>query len=706
LHYQWWDGTNRVKNGTVTNGPTISGATTNVLIISNAQTTNSGSYTVVVTNITGISVTSSVAVLTVTNIPPVITLQPISQTNGGGTTVTLAVAATGTAPLIYQWQRFGTNLANVAGHINGATSNVLTISAVQTNNSGNYTVIVTNPGGSVTSSVAVLTVQTTPLIIGQPKASQSMAVRATATFTVAAIGMGPLHYQWWVNGTTQLLNGTNLVNGATVITSGATTTNLTISNVQTNNSGTYTVVVTNIAGSVTSSNAVLTVTNIPPAITVQPTNQTVVVGSLVTLAVTATGTAPLRYQWQVDGTNLVNDGSHIVGATNTVLTINNAQTNNSGNYTVIVTNFGGSVTSSNAVLLVTASPVITGQPTNQTVVVGSNVKFAVTAIGTAPLSYQWRVNGTNLVNGGGISNATARVLTISNVQTNNSGNYYSVIVTNSAGSATSSNALLTVASSPVITVQPTNQSMAVGATATLAVTAVGIEPLSYQWWVDVTNLVNGATTNVLTINDAQTTNSGSYTVIVMNSAGSVTSSNALLTVTNIATVLTLQPGSQTVRVGSTVTFSVDGTAQSPFFLQWLKDGTNLTDGTNVSGSIISGSTTAQLVIINAQTSDSGTYWIVVSNAWGVLASSNAVLTVILPLSFGNIIAAGDGGFILSGTGGGSNGTYYVLTSSNLLVPLDSWTPVATNQFDGEGGFIFTNTMQTDAPQLFYLLQLP
>ena len=78
---------------------------------------------------------------------------------------------------------------------------------------------------------------------------------------------------------------------------------LTIINAQTNNSGSYTVIVTNRAGSVTSSNAVLTVTNIPPTILLQPTNQTWSVGSTVTLVVIATGTAPLSYQWQVDGTN-------------------------------------------------------------------------------------------------------------------------------------------------------------------------------------------------------------------------------------------------------------------------------------------------------------------------------------------------------------------------------------------------------------------
>jgi len=469
---------------------------------------------------------------------------------------------------------------------------------------------------------------------------------------------------------------------------------------------------------VTSSVAILTVASSPLILT-QPTNQVLAVGSNATFTVTAVGILPLSYQWQVNGTNLV-DGGSISGATTNNLIINTVQTNNSGNYTVIVTNLGGSVTSSVATLTVASSPLILTQPADQTVVVGSNATFVVNAIGMGPLSYQWRVNnGANLVNGSGISGATSNVLTISNVPTNNSGNYYSVIVTNLAGSVTSSNALLTVVSSPVIIVQPTNQAMGVGETATFSVTAIGIAPLSYQWQINGTNLVDGgnptnrpiisgSTTNVLTISAVEVTNSGNYTVIVTNIAGSVTSSNAVLTVTNFATVISPQPTSQTVGVGSTVEFSIGGQAQTPFFLQWLKNGTNLVDGTNISGSIISGSTNNPLTIINAQTNDSGTYWIVVSNAWGVLASSNAVLTVLSSPLFGSIIAAGgtNGGFILSGVGGTNNGAYYVLTSTNLMTPFGSWTRIATNQFDNLGGFIFTNAAQTNTPQEFYLLQMP
>jgi hypothetical protein len=729
LHYQWWvNGTNLVKNGSHKNGPIFSGATTTNLTIKNVQMTNSGSYTVVVTNIAG-SVISSNLTLTVTNIPPAITRQPLSQTNGVGTIVTFTVTATGTAPLSYQWQVNGTNLVNGAVKngptISGVTTTNLTIKNVQTNNSGNYTVIVTNFGGAVTSSVALLTMQTTPLITVQPT-NQTIAVGSKATFSVTAIGTVPLRYHWQ-------LNGTNLVNGGHI--SGATTANLTIKNARTNDSGNYTVVVTNLAGSVTSSNAVLTVAS-SPVITIQPTNQTMAVGSKATFTVTAIGTGPLSYHWQVNGTDLVN-GSNISGATTNVLTIYPAQTTNSGSYTVIVANHAGSVTSSNALLTVTnIATVISPQPTDQTVGVGSTATFSINGTAQRPFFLQWLKDGTNLTNGPTISGsiisgATTVTLHITNAQTNDSGTYW-IVVSNAWGSLASSNAILTVATSPVIVTQPTptNQAMAVGSTAILAVTAAGTEPLSYQWQmngtnlVDGTNLVNGditsgSTTNVLTISNVQTTNSGNYTVIVTNVVGSVTSSNAVLTVTNVPPEITQQPADQTVAVGSNVTFSVSATGTEPLSYQWQLNGTNLVDGGNIINS-----TTTNLIISNVQlTDDGGNYTVIVTNLAGSVTSSNAVLTVttnmglfimqpinqkVAPLSFANIVAApgSGGGFILSGAGGVTDGTYYVLISSNLLLPPTNWTCIATNQFDSEGDFIFTNTVQTNAPHLFYLLQLP
>ncbi len=65
-----------------------------------------------------------------------------------------------------------------------------------------------------------------------------------------------------------------------------------------------------------------------------------------------------------------------------------------------------------------------------------------------------------------------------------------------------------------------------------------------------------------------------------------------------------------------------------------------------------------------------------------------------------------GGLVLVGTGGVTNGTYYVLTSTNISAPLANWTRLLTNQFDASGNFNFTNSISPDAPQDFYLLQLP
>ena len=446
--------------------------------------------------------------------------------------VIFAVTATGTAPLSYQWRVDGMNLTN-GGSINGATTNVLIIRGAQTNNSGNYTVIVTNFGGSVTSSVASLIVASAPVILTQP-VSRAIAVSSNATFTVTAIGTMPLSYQWQ-------RNGTNLVNITNHI-SGTTNAILTISNAQTNDSGnSYSVIIANSVGSTNSSNATLLVTNIPPMIIVQPLSRTNVSGTTVTLTVTAIGTAPLSYQWQLNGINLV-DGTNLVygditsGSTTNNLTISNVQTNDNGNYTVVVTGPGGSVTSSNAVLTVASSPLILTQPADQMVAVGAKATFTVTAIGLPPLSYQWRVNGTNLMDGTNLvdgditSGSTTNKLTISNVPTNYSGNFYSVIIANSGGSATSSNALLTVASSPVITVQPapTNLVVLVESNASFSVTAIGAAPLSYQWQINGTNLMDGtnlvagditsgSTTTNLIISNAQTNNSATnYTVVVTN----------------------------------------------------------------------------------------------------------------------------------------------------------------------------------------------
>jgi photosystem II stability/assembly factor-like uncharacterized protein len=120
-------------------------------------------------------------------------------------------------------------------------------------------------------------------------------------------------------------------------------------------------------------------TPVPPSIITPPQNQTVAVGANVSLAVVAAGSPPLSYQWRLNATN-------IPAATGSALALANVQMTNAGSYDVVVTNLYGSINSLAAMLTVLVPPQITSQPQDQSVAVGSNATFAVTATGSSPLA--------------------------------------------------------------------------------------------------------------------------------------------------------------------------------------------------------------------------------------------------------------------------------------------------------------------------------
>jgi hypothetical protein len=323
----------------------------------------------------------------------------------------------------------------------------------------------------------------------------------------------------------------------------------------------------------------------------------------------ATGTATLTYQWKKGTTS-------ISGATSDTYTIASAQSADAGNYSVVVTNSAGSVTSSAATLTVTAAtvaPTITSQPQSVTTNAGTQVTFSVTASGTAPLTYQWRKDGTNL------GNATSASFTINSAQAGDAGKY-SVVITNSAGSVTSADASLTITAAsvaPTITAQPQSVSVTAGANASFSVTATGTAPLSYQWKKDAVNL-SGATAATFSITGVQAADAGSYTVSVSNAAGSVTSLAATLTVSSVtsaAPTITSQPQGADVLVGANVSLSVTASG-SGLTYQWKKDGV-----------VISSATSASYTLGAIQLADAGVYTVTVSNAGGSVTSSGATLTV-------------------------------------------------------------------------------
>ena len=140
-----------------------------------------------------------------------------------------------------------------------------------------------------------------------------------------------------------------------------------------------------------------------PVILQQPVSQTNLIGSNVVFAAFATGTAPLAYQWRTNGVKLLNAGN-VSGVTTSNLSLTAVTANNAGNYTLVVTNAYGSVTSSVAVLAVVLPAAITGSVTNRTIECGANTNlFAIAAAGTPPLSIQWSFDGAPVV---GATNAS------------------------------------------------------------------------------------------------------------------------------------------------------------------------------------------------------------------------------------------------------------------------------------------------------------
>ncbi|MBD8033039.1 immunoglobulin domain-containing protein [Solibacillus sp. A46] len=291
-----------------------------------------------------------------------------------------------------------------------------------------------------------------------------------------------------------------------------------------------------------------------PTIITQPSNQTITAGGSATFTVTATGDATLSYQWQKGGIN-------IVGATSASLTINNLQTSDAGDYTVVVTNEIGNVTSNAATLSIkpaTVAPTITTQPSDKTITVGGGAIFTVTATGDAPLNYQWKKGGVDIAGGASAS------LTINNVQISDAGSY-TVVVTNAVGNVTSNTATLTVTPVPValeITTQPSNQMIIAGGSATFTVTATSDTSLSYQWKKDGADIV-GATRASLTINNVQAGDAGIYAVVVTNAVGNATSNAATLTVMPAPTPVDPTPGNGDVEVEPTQPAPVNPTPTVP-----------------------------------------------------------------------------------------------------------------------------------------------
>ncbi len=495
---------------------------------------------------------------------PVITTQPVAQSVTSGGTATFTVVTTAN-PATYQWRKNG---VAITGNTSATTATLSLVGATSTA-TGTYDVVITNALGSTTSSPAGLTVGrvTIPITLGSLTATYDgtpKAVTATATghtvsvsysgsptpptdagsYSVSAI-VNETDYEGTAGGTLTIDKASQTVSfgstGSAAIgvpfTVGATASSglpVTLSVVSGNATVSGNSVTITDSGAVTlratqAGNNNYNSATVDTTITAGKAAQTITFASLadqpstagpITLSATASSGLPVTFSLVSGPATLSGSTLTLTGTAGTV-TVRAAQAGN-GSF-----NTAANVDRSFVVTLSSAIPRITTQPGSQVAQVGGSATFTVVATGTPAPSYLWRKNGTN------IGTATGATLTLTNVTAADAAGY-DVVVTNSAGSVTSSLASLTVntvATLPVITRQPGSSVVLVGRSTSFSVVANGAPTPTYQWTKGGTAIA-GATGATFTIASAVAGDAGTYAVVVSNSAGSVTSSTAVLGIIN------------------------------------------------------------------------------------------------------------------------------------------------------------------------------
>jgi hypothetical protein len=529
--------------------------------------------------------------------PPVITSQPIGQSVDPGGYYYFAVDVPDGFNASYQWYLNGTA-------ISGATSSSLVGYNVTQQSAGNYTVVVTDNLGSETSVPALLTVNPValPVIVEQPlSVNVAPGEEVDLQVTTGSSQVAPT-YQWYLNGVA--ISGAN---APLYIISGASSTN----------AGSYTVALTNAAGTVTSSAATVTVgPAIAPQIAVQPASQQVMPGTGFSVSVNAKGSAPLNYQWYLNGTALPQQGVY----PSAIYTVDGASPENAGSYTVTVSNSAGAVTSAaaNVTVLPAVSPVITTQPVGGSCPVNADeTTLFVNATGTTNLAYQWYLNGV------AVPNATSDSLAFAPYSEADAGTY-TVTVTDGQGLSVTSVPAVEVTGSdptpiPAFSRQPAGQTVVAGAPFSLGVDVVCTysgSNLVYQWMLNGAAVANG-TQSFYSVPSASAADGGTYTCVCTSPGGPTTSAAAnVVILPAVEATFLQQPVGADLSPGDELQLVAVATGTPSPAYQWYQGGLAL-----------SGATNRYYTVAAVTPASAGTYTVVATNSAGSVTSSPAVVSI-------------------------------------------------------------------------------
>ena len=441
---------------------------------------------------------------------PTIVTHPVSAVVAVTAPVSFSVLAAGATG--YQWKKNGSDIA-------GQTTGTLSFASALTVNEGAYSVVVSDVNGATTSHAAILRVLQAPTITQEP-VSASVNPGSNVTFSVKATGLYHA-YQW-------KKNGINLG------TPSATTSTLSLNNVGAADNDTYSVVVSNLAGSDTSATVSLFV-KIPPLITDQPDSLIVAKDALSASFTVASDGTNLTYRWY-QGTAAINTTTYPSAATPT-LTLTNIKTADAASYKVVIKNAVGTQTSAAVTLVVVDQTSVT----TLNVVEGKDAIMNPLAYGTIT-GYQWRYKGSDILAAGlpvKYVNFNKKTLTVKSVDdplnfTPHDEGAYTCTITSAAGSLETGPINLGVTINPVVDPFSFASPIMISEFFTQTMTAQNA-PTSFS----ITGLPTGLTYNAATgVISGRTLLAGPRTIVVKasNAAGtSVLSESAVLTVQALTT---------------------------------------------------------------------------------------------------------------------------------------------------------------------------
>ena len=428
------------------------------------------------------------------------------------------------------------------------------------------------PAGVTGSYVAgVFTISGTPTVAGTfnytvtvtgcsaPTATGSIVVTPTSNATISYAG-SPMCTNAGLQAVTRTGTAGGTYTSITGLTLDGTTGEIDPS---TSTAGPYVVTYTvpAIGGCPAFSTTANVVINLATVITTHPADQTVCQNTTANFSVVATGTG-LTYQWRKNGGN-------IAGETASTFSIPSTAVTDAGNYDVVISSScGGSVTSNVAVLTILTNPTYTMNPYDTTVCENTAANIRVGATGTN-VTYQWYKGLTP------IAGADSSVYYIPSAAISDAGSYY-VVISGTCGMPLSSTAaILTVNSNPVIVTDPTDIAMCENGTATFSVSATG-SSLTYQWRKGGIDIA-GATSTSYSINPVSVADAGTYDVTVTSVCGApITSATATLVVNSYTTptvTITSDDTDNNICGGTTVVFTptVNNAGTTPTY-QWYLNG--------------------------------------------------------------------------------------------------------------------------------------